>query len=47
MSRRRSQGPETYAEGVASGDPTSDSVLLWTRVSVPSKTSVVPLTVEV
>lgn len=39
--------PEVYAEGVASGDPATDSVLLWTRVSVPSEVSVVPLTVEV
>lgn len=39
--------PEAYAEGVASGDPTSDSVLLWTRVSAPANVSAVPLTVEV
>ncbi|WP_206606100.1 alkaline phosphatase D family protein [Steroidobacter cummioxidans] len=41
------EAPDIFAEGVASGDPTSDSVLLWTRVSVPSKVSAVPLTVEV
>lgn len=39
--------PEAYAEGVASGDPTCDSVLLWTRVSAPSNVSALPLTVEV
>ena len=41
------EAPEIYAEGVASGDPASDSLLLWTRVSVASNISVVPLTVEV
>ncbi len=41
-----SEAPEVFAEGVASGDPAPDSVLLWTRVS--SETSAkVPLTVEV
>jgi alkaline phosphatase D len=34
-----------FAEGVASGDPTADSVLLWTRVS-SSQATIVPLTVE-
>src|SRR5690606_1784827 len=41
------EAPEVYAEGVASGDPATDSVLLWTRVSAPSSVSAVPLTVEV
>ena len=41
------EAPEIYAEGVASGDPTSDSVLLWTRVSGASNVAAVPLTVEV
>ncbi|HEY5756274.1 MAG TPA: alkaline phosphatase D family protein [Steroidobacter sp.] len=41
------EAPEVYAEGVASGDPTSDSVLLWTRVSAASNVSAVPLTVEI
>jgi alkaline phosphatase D len=41
------EAPEFYAEGVASGDPTSDSVLLWTRVSAPSHVSATSLTVEV
>ena len=35
-----------FAEGVASGDPDSNSVLLWTRVS-SSRSDTVPLTVEV
>ena len=37
---------ERFAEGVASGDPTSDSVILWTRLS-SSPLPDVPLTVEV
>jgi alkaline phosphatase D len=41
------EAPEVYAEGVASGDPATDSVLLWTRVSAPSGISAIPLIVEV
>ncbi|HET8644395.1 MAG TPA: PhoD-like phosphatase N-terminal domain-containing protein, partial [Vicinamibacteria bacterium] len=37
---------ELFAEGVASGDPDAESVLLWTRVSGGSQPSVA-LTVEV
>src|SRR5262245_25865081 len=37
---------EWFAEGVASGDPDSHSVLLWTRVS-SSRSDVMPLTIEV
>jgi alkaline phosphatase D len=40
------EAPEVFAEGVASGDPASDSILLWTRVSNATG-SKVPLTVEV
>src|SRR5690349_6041089 len=40
------EAPEVFAEGVASGDPAPDSVLLWARVS-NSGSSVVPLAVEV
>jgi alkaline phosphatase D len=36
-----------FAEGVASGDPTHDSVLLWTRVSRAGNTANVPLMLEV
>jgi phosphodiesterase/alkaline phosphatase D-like protein len=36
-----------FAEGVASGDPGPDSVLLWTRVSAGNVAAAVPLTVEV
>ena len=36
-----------FAEGVASGDPAPDSVLLWTRASSAGKVAAVPLTVEV
>src|SRR5262245_37296430 len=35
-----------FAEGVASGDPDANSVLLWTRVS-SSESDAIPLTVEV
>jgi alkaline phosphatase D len=35
-----------FAEGVASGDPASDSVLLWTRMSSGGQAAAVPLTVE-
>ena len=38
---------ELFAEGVASGDPAPDSVLLWTRVSGAGTAKAVPLTVEV
>jgi len=38
---------DLFAEGVASGDPGSDSVLLWTRFSAGGSEAAVPLTVEV
>jgi alkaline phosphatase D len=38
---------DLFAEGVASGDPGSDSVLLWTRASAGGSEPAVPLTVEV
>lgn len=38
---------DLFAEGVASGDPAVDSVLLWTRASAGGAASEVPLTVEV
>jgi len=38
---------DLFAEGVASGDPAVDSVLLWTRVSADASLPEVPLTVEV
>jgi alkaline phosphatase D len=38
---------ELFAEGVASGDPHPDSVLLWTRASAGGASPVVRLTVEV
>ena len=38
---------DLFAEGVASGDPHPDSVLLWTRASAGGSAAVVPLTVEV
>jgi alkaline phosphatase D len=38
---------ELFAEGVASGDPAVDSVLLWTRASSGGTAAEVPLTVEV
>ena len=38
---------DLFAEGVASGDPAPDSVLLWTRASAGGSAAVVPLTVEV
>lgn len=41
------ESPDVFAEGVASGDPAPDSVLLWTRVSVGGSAAAVPLTVEV
>ncbi|HXU34540.1 MAG TPA: PhoD-like phosphatase N-terminal domain-containing protein, partial [Thermoanaerobaculia bacterium] len=38
---------DLFAEGVASGDPGPDSVLLWTRFSAGGGEKAVPLTVEV
>jgi alkaline phosphatase D len=38
---------DLFLEGVASGDPHPDSVLLWTRASTGGTASVVALTVEV
>src|SRR5262245_33899882 len=38
---------DLFAEGVASGDPAEDGVLLWTRASAAGAERVVPLTVEV
>jgi alkaline phosphatase D len=37
---------DLFAEGVASGDPHPDSVLLWTRASGGGSAAAVPLTVE-
>jgi alkaline phosphatase D len=37
---------ERFAQGVASGDPQPDSVLLWTRASLAGAAPIVPLTVE-
>ena len=45
--RRWVERRERFAEGVASGDPAPDSVLLWTRVSSAGEAKEVPLTVEV
>lgn len=42
-----SERRDLFAEGVASGDPATDSVLLWTRASVAGSAAEVPLTVEV
>jgi alkaline phosphatase D len=39
--------PDVFSEGVASGDPAADSVLLWTRVSNAGKAAAVPLVVEI
>ncbi len=36
-----------FAHGVASGDPLSDRVILWTRVSLPEPQETVEVTVEV
>lgn len=41
------ESPGTFAEGVASGDPATDTVLLWTRLSAATKAHDVPLTVEI
>src|SRR5918999_4345152 len=38
---------DLFAEGVASGDPAADSVLLWTRYSKGGAKPSVPLTVQV
>lgn len=38
---------ELFAEGIASGDPGPDSVLLWTRASAGGSKEAVALTVEV
>src|SRR5688572_8401495 len=38
---------DLFAEGVASGDPGPDSVLLWTRASARDSEAAVRLTVEV
>jgi alkaline phosphatase D len=43
--RRWVERRDLFAEGVASGDPASDSVLLWTRASSGGQAAV-PLTVE-
>jgi len=37
---------DLFAEGVASGDPASDSVILWTRASGVGQAAAVPLIVE-
>src|ERR687885_2293062 len=44
--RRWVERRDLFAEGVASGDPASDSVLLWTRASSGGQAAAVPLTVE-
>jgi alkaline phosphatase D len=38
---------DLFAQGVASGDPAPDSVLLWTRASAAGDAAAFPLTVEV
>ena len=38
---------DLFAEGVASGDPAVDSVLLWTRASSAGSAAEIPLWVEV
>jgi alkaline phosphatase D len=38
---------DLFAQGVASGDPAPDSVLLWTRFSAGGSEAAIPLTVEV
>jgi alkaline phosphatase D len=42
-----SERRDLYTEGVASGDPGPDSVILWTRASFGAEGVTVPLTVEV
>src|SRR5215468_2190814 len=37
---------DLFAEGVASGDPAPDSILLWTRASSGGQATAVPLSVE-
>jgi len=44
--RRWLERRDLFAEGVASGDPAPDSVLLWTRVSTAGAAKAVALTVE-
>jgi alkaline phosphatase D len=44
---RWTERPDLFAEGVASGDPAADSVLLWTRASHGGARPFVGLTVEV
>jgi alkaline phosphatase D len=38
---------DLFTEGVGSGDPAPDSVILWTRYSAAGERSEIPLTVEV
>src|SRR5262249_34712727 len=38
---------DLFAEGVASGDPAHDSVLVWTRAAPAGEAAAVPLTLEV
>jgi alkaline phosphatase D len=45
--RRWAERRDLFAEGVASGDPHPDSVLLWTRASAGGSAPAVALTVEV
>jgi alkaline phosphatase D len=45
--RRWTERRDLFAEGVASGDPGVDSVLLWTRVTADPNAATVALTVEV
>jgi alkaline phosphatase D len=44
---RYTERRDLFAQGVASGDPHPDSVLLWTRASAAGDAGVVSLTVEV
>src|SRR5919199_855824 len=44
--RRWVERRDLFAEGVASGDPASNGVLLWTRASSGGQAAAVPLTVE-
>ena len=45
--KRWAERPDLFADGVGSGDPASDSILLWTGVSNGGRAAAVPLTVEV
>src|ERR1044071_7054635 len=47
MRSRWTERRDLFAEGVASGDPGPDSVLLWTRASAGGSEAAVKLTVEV